>query len=126
MTYRPADMHTLSAVGTLAAYLYSVAVTVFPLFFIKGGTTPAIYFDTSAIILVLILLGKYFEVLMKGRASEAIKKLIGLQPKTARVVRDPEGKPASYGAGGKEIEIPISDVIVGELIVVRPGERIPV
>ncbi|OGI82297.1 copper-translocating P-type ATPase [Candidatus Nomurabacteria bacterium RIFCSPLOWO2_02_FULL_44_12] len=113
--YRTADMNTLIAVGTLAAYLYSVAVTVFPLFFIKGGTTPAIYFDTSAIILVLILLGKYFEVLMKGRASEAIKKLIGLQPKTAKIIKN-----------GKETEILIALVQVGDLIVVRPGERVPV
>ncbi|MDP3763308.1 MAG: copper-translocating P-type ATPase [bacterium] len=113
--YRTADMNTLIAIGTLAAYFYSVAVTIFPTFFTKGGITPAIYFDTSAIIIVLILLGKYFEVLMKGRASEAIKKLIGLQPKTAKVVRD-----------AKEVEIPITDVIVGDLIIVRPGERIPV
>src|SRR3989339_1414632 len=75
----------------------------------------AIYFDTSAIIIVLILLGKYLETLMKGRASEAIKKLVGLQPKTAKVLK-----------GGKEVEIPISDVRVGDLIVVRPGEKIPV
>ncbi|OGI57478.1 copper-translocating P-type ATPase [Candidatus Nomurabacteria bacterium RIFCSPLOWO2_01_FULL_37_25] len=113
--YRTADMNTLIAVGTLSAYFYSVAVTIFPVFFTKGEITPALYFDTSAIIIVLILLGKYFEILMKGRASEAIKKLIGLQPKTAKVVR-----------GGKEIEIPIIDVIVGDLIIVRPGERIPV
>ncbi|KKS49977.1 MAG: Heavy metal translocating P-type ATPase [Candidatus Nomurabacteria bacterium GW2011_GWA2_43_66] len=113
--YRTADMNTLIAIGTLAAYFYSVAVTFFPAFFAKGGIMPAIYFDTSAIIIVLILLGKYFEVLMKGRASEAIKKLIGLQPKTAKILR-----------GGKEIEIPISEVVVGDLIVVRPGERIPV
>ena len=78
--YRTADMNTLISVGTLAAYLYSATVTIFPLYFTQGGITPAIYFDTSAIIIVLILLGKYFEVLMKGRASEAIK-LIGLQPK---------------------------------------------
>src|SRR3990167_9505016 len=113
--YRTADMNTLIAIGTLAAYLYSVAVTVFPVFFTKGGITPAIYFDTSAIIIVLILLGKYFEVLMKGRASEAIKKLIGLQPKTAKILRD-----------GKEVEMPIADVIVGDLIIVRPGETMPV
>ena len=113
--YRTADMNTLIAIGTLAAYFYSVAVTVFPVFFTRGGITPALYFDTSAIIIVLILLGKYFEVLMKGRASEAIKKLIGLQPKTAKILRD-----------GKEIEISISEVQVGDLIVVRPGERIPV
>ena len=113
--YRTADMNTLIAIGTLAAYFYSVAVTVFPVFFTKGGITPAIYFDTSAIIIVLILLGKYFEVLMKGRASEAIKKLIGLQPKTAKILRD-----------GKEVEMSIADVVVGDLIIVRPGERIPV
>src|SRR3989344_2641517 len=113
--YRTADMNTLIAIGTLAAYFYSAAVTVFPVFFTRGEIQPALYFDTSAIIIVLILLGKYFEVLMKGRASEAIKKLIGLQPKTAKVLR-----------GGKEIGIPITDVIVGDAIVVRPGERIPV
>ena len=113
--YRTADMNTLIAIGTLAAYFYSVAVTVFPSFFTQGGLIPTIYFDTSAIIIVLILLGKYFEVLMKGRASEAIKKLIGLQPKIAKILRD-----------GKEIEISISEVQVGDLIIVRPGERIPV
>ena len=113
--YRTADMNTLISIGTLAAYFYSVAVTIFPVFFTSSGITPAIYFDTSAIIIVLILLGKYFEVLMKGRASEAIKKLIGLQPKTAKILRD-----------DKEIEISISEVQVGDLIVVRPGEKIPV
>ena len=113
--YRTADMNTLIAVGTLAAYFYSVVVTIFPSFFIKGGVIPAIYFDTSAIIIVLILLGKYFEILMKGRASEAIKKLIGLQPKIARIIKD-----------GEEIEISISEVDVGDLIVARPGEKIPV
>src|SRR3989338_1977490 len=71
--YRTADMNTLIAIGTLSAYFYSVAVTIFPVFFTKGGIMPALYFDTSAIIIVLILLGKYFEILMKGRASEAIK-----------------------------------------------------
>ena len=113
--YRTADMNTLIAIGTLAAYFYSVAVTIFPEFFIKGGVTPAIYFDTSAIIIVLILLGKYLEVLMKGRASEAIKKLIGLQPKTAKVIKN-----------GEELEVLISEVQLGDLIVVRPGEKIPV
>ncbi len=113
--YRTADMNTLISIGTLAAFFYSAAVTVFPAFFTKGGVAPALYFDTSAIIIVLILLGKYFEVLMKGRASEAIKKLIGLQPKTAKVMKD-----------GKEIEISISEVQVGDMIIVKPGERIPV
>lgn len=113
--YRAADMNTLISVGTLAAFFYSAAVTIFPVFFMRGGLTPAIYFDTSAVIIVLILLGKYFEILMKGRASEAIKKLIGLQPKIAKVVRD-----------GKEVEISISEVQVGDMIIVKPGERIPV
>ncbi len=113
--YRTADMNTLIAIGTLSAYFYSASVTIFPTFFTKGGIVPALYFDTSAVIIVLILLGKYFEVLMKGRASEAIKKLIGLQPKTAKILRD-----------GKEVEIPISEVQVGDLIIVRPGERVPV
>ncbi len=113
--YRSADMNTLIAIGTLSAYFYSAAVTIFPGFFSKSGASPAIYFDTSAIIITLILLGKYFEILMKGRASEAIKKLIGLQPKTAKVLRD-----------RKEVEIPILEVEVGYLIVVRPGEKIPV
>lgn len=113
--YRTADMNTLVAVGTLAAYFYSVAATAFPLYLTQGGAAPAIYFDTSAVIIFLILLGKYFEVLMKGRASEAIKKLIGLQPKTAKILRE-----------GKEIEIAIKDVQVGDRVVVRPGERIPV
>lgn len=113
--YRTADMNTLIAIGTLAAYFYSTAVTIFPAFLGRGGVAPKIYFDTSAIIIVLILLGKYFEILMKGRASEAIKKLIGLQPKTATILKN-----------GKEIEIPISDVSVGDLVIVRPGERVPV
>ena len=113
--YRTADMNTLISIGTLAAYFYSAAVTIVPSFFTNGDIMPAIYFDTSAIIIVLILLGKYFEALMKGRASEAIKKLIGLQPKTANIIKN-----------GKETEIPISEVVVGDAIVVRPGERIPV
>ena len=113
--YRSADMNTLIAIGTLAAYFYSAAVTISPNFFMKTGLASAVYFDTAALIIVLIILGKYFEVLMKGRASEAIKKLIGLQPKTAKILRD-----------NKEIEISISEVIVGDLIIVRPGERVPV
>lgn len=113
--YRTADMNTLIAIGTLAAYFYSAAMTIFPEFFVRGDIAPKIYFDTSAVIIILILLGKYFEILMKGRASEAIKKLIGLQPKTAKVLVD-----------GKEVEMSISEVEVGNFIVVRPGERIPV
>jgi Cu+-exporting ATPase len=113
--HRNADMNTLIAVGTSAAYLYSVAATVFPSLFAKAGIEPKVYFDTSSIIIVLILFGRLLEARAKGQTSEAIKKLIGLQPKTARVIRD-----------GQEQDIPVEEVLVGEEIVVRPGEKIPV
>ena len=106
--YRAADMNTLIAIGTLAAYFYS-SVVAFGI--IKG----ALYFDTSAIIITLILLGRYLEILAKGRASEAIKKLMKLSAKTAKVVE-----------AGVEREIPIEEVKVGDIIIVRPGEKIPV
>ncbi len=112
--HRNADMNTLVAVGTLAAYLYSVVATVFPSFFRAAGIAPAVYFDTSAFIIALILFGRLLEARAKGRTSEAIKKLAGLQPQTARVIRD-----------GAEKEIPADEVEVGDIIVVRPGERIP-
>jgi Cu+-exporting ATPase len=113
--HRNADMNTLIAVGTSAAYLYSVAATLFPSFFKTGGIKPEVYFDTSAVIIVLILFGRLLEARAKGQTSDAIKNLIGLQPKTARVIRD-----------GKEDDIPVEEVLVGDVIVVRPGEKIPV
>jgi Cu+-exporting ATPase len=113
--HRNADMNTLVAVGTSAAYLYSVSAVLFPSFFRSGGIEPKVYFDTSAVIVTLILLGRMLEARAKGQASEAIKKLIGLQPKTARVVKD-----------GKEVDIPVQEVLVGDLVTVRPGEKIPV
>ncbi len=113
--YRTADMNTLIAIGTLAAYFYSAAVVFFPGFFSAGGIAPKVYFDTSAIIITLILLGRYLELLAKGRASEAIKKLMKLSAKTARVIRE-----------NKEQEIPIEEVKAGDIIIVRPGEKIPV
>jgi len=113
--HRNADMNTLIAVGTSAAYLYSVIATLFPSFFVSGGIRPQVYFDTSAMIIVLILFGRLLEARAKGRTSDSIKKLIGLQPKTARVLRE-----------GQEIDIPVRDVNVGDVIVVRPGEKIPV
>jgi len=112
--HRNADMNTLIAVGTSAAYLYSVAATVFPSFFEAGGIKPDVYFDTSALIIVLILFGRLLEARAKGQTSEAIKKLMGLQPKTARVIRE-----------GKEMDIPVEEVLVGDTIIVRPGEKIP-
>ena len=113
--HRNAEMNTLIAVGTSAAYLYSVTATLFPSFFEAGGIKPAVYFDTSALIIVLILLGRLLEARAKGQTSEAIKKLMGLSPKTARVIRE-----------GKEMDIPVEEVLVGDTIVVRPGEKIPV
>jgi Cu+-exporting ATPase len=113
--HRNADMNTLIAVGTSAAYLYSVAATVFPSLFIGGGMEPKVYFDTSTIIITLILLGRLLEARAKGQTSEAIRELMGLQPKTARVIRD-----------GKEIDIPVEEVLAGDLVLVRPGEKIPV
>jgi len=113
--HRNADMNTLIAVGTSAAYLYSIAAILFPSFFRSGGIEPKVYFDTTVVIITLILLGKVLEARAKGQTSEAIKKLIGLQPKIARVIRD-----------GKEIDIPVQEVLVGDLVIVRPGEKIPV
>ncbi len=110
-----ADMNTLIAVGTSAAYFYSAAAVVFPRFFESGGLKPAVFFDTSAVIITLILFGKVLEARAKGRTSEAIRKLIGLQPKTARVIRD-----------GREVDLPVREVVAGDIVVVRPGERIPV
>ncbi|MFZ2055699.1 MAG: heavy metal translocating P-type ATPase [Candidatus Aminicenantales bacterium] len=113
--HRSADMNTLVAVGTLSAYLYSAAATLFPALFRRAGIAPAVYFDTSAFIIALILFGRLLEARAKGRTSEAIRRLAGLQPRTAHVIRD-----------GTEIEIRIADVQVGDLVLVRPGERIPV
>lgn len=109
------DMNTLIAIGTSAAYLYSAAVTLAPDFFLASGVTPAVYFDTSATIITLILFGRLLEMRAKGRASEAIRKLAALQPNRARVVR-----------GGREAEIAVEEVQVGDILVVRPGEKIPV
>lgn len=112
---RTANMDTLVAIGTTAAYLYSVAVTLFPMI-VKGlGIESMPYFDVAAVVIGLILLGRYLEAKAKLGTSEAIKKLLGLAPKTARVIRN-----------NQEIDIPLSEVMVGDLIRVRPGEKIPV
>lgn len=84
--YKTADMNTLIAIGTLAAFFYSTAATFFPGFFEKGGLSADVYFDTSAIIITLILVGRFLEARAKGQASEAIKKLMKLQPKEAAVL----------------------------------------
>jgi Cu+-exporting ATPase len=115
LKHRTADMNTLIAVGTSAAYFYSAVAVLFPSLLTIGGVAPHVYFDTSSMIIALILLGRFLEARAKGQTSAAIKKLVGLQPKTALVVRN-----------GKEAEIPVEDVRVGDLILVRPGERVPV
>lgn len=113
--HRTTNMNTLIAIGTSSAYLYSIVATFFPDLFAIKGYTADVYFDTSATIIVLILLGRLFEARAKGQTSEAIKKLIGLQAKTARIVKD-----------GREMDVPIEDVEIGDIIIVRPGDKIPV
>ena len=110
-----ANMDTLIAVGTSAAYFYSVIATFFPQFFTSAGQKPAVYFDTSIVILTLIVLGRYLEARAKSKASDAIKRLIKLQAKTARIIINDQEK-----------EIVITDVKKGDLIMVKPGEKIPV
>jgi len=112
--HRTTNMNTLIAVGTSAAYFFSVGAILFPDFFAAAGQAE-LYFDTAAIIIGLILLGRYLEARARGQTSEAIKKLLGLQAKTARVVR-----------GGQELDIPIEEVGLGDVVIVRPGEKIPV
>ena len=110
---RSANMDVLIAMGTSAAYFFSLYNVFFepP----KMGGMKDLYFEAAAVIITLILLGKYLEAVAKGKTSEAIKKLMGLQAKTARVVRD-----------GREEDIPIEEVEVGDVVVVRPGEKVPV
>ena len=115
LRHKTTDMNTLIAVGTSAAYFYSVVAVLFPQLFVAPGVEPHVYFDTSSVIIALILLGRFMEARAKGQTSEAIKKLIGMQPKTALVIRD-----------GVEKETPVEEVQVGDLIRVRPGERVPV
>lgn len=109
------NMNTLVALGTSAAYLYSVVATFFPEVFHHAGLMPATYYDTSSIIIALILLGRYLEARARGQTSAAIKRLLGLAPKTARVLRD-----------GTEVDVPVAELQVGDLIRVRPGEKVPV
>ncbi|CEJ47100.1 Copper-translocating P-type ATPase [Umezakia ovalisporum] len=115
LKHHTATMDTLMAVGTSAAFLYSVFVTLFPGFFIAQGLMPYVYYEVSVIVIALILLGRLLEYRARGKTSEAIHKLIGLQPKNARVIRD-----------GMEMDIPITQVRINDVILVRPGEKIPV
>jgi Cu+-exporting ATPase len=110
-----ANMDVLVALGTSAAYFYSLYLTI--QWFNDSGAhhVPSMYYETSAVLITLIVLGKLFEALAKGRSSEAIKTLMGLQAKTALVIRD-----------GQEIAIPIEDVAAGDVVLVKPGEKVPV
>ena len=111
---KSANMDVLVALGTSAAYFYSLYLSIEWMNTGKVGS-PELYFEASAVIITLIVLGKLFEVRAKGKTSQAIQKLLGLQAKTARVLRD-----------GVEIELPIEEVIAGDTILVKPGEKIPV
>ncbi len=109
------NMDTLVVLGTGVAYVFSLFATFLPQLFTRAGFEPKAYFDVTAVVIELILLGRYFEAIAKGQTSEAIRKLIGLQAKTALVFRD-----------GQEVEVPIEQVAVGDRIRVRPGDKIPV
>ena len=124
LKHRTANMNTLVALGTTVAYAYSTSVTFFEGFFAEAsllhsqsvfGHSTGTYFDASAIIIALILLGRLLEARAKGRTSEAIRKLMGLRPRTALVLRD-----------GQQVELPIEQVVVDDVLVVRPGEKIAV
>ncbi len=122
--HRTSDMNTLIAVGTSAAYLYSLGAILFPSFFHAAGIGTGgagmagslpLYFDTAAVIITLILLGRFLEARARSHTSDAIKRLIGLAPRTARVIRE-----------GVESDVPVEDVVVRDLVLVRPGEKIAV
>ena len=117
--HRTANMHTLIALGTSVAYLYSVSIvfvrTFAPQLLSERGIEAQVYFDTASIIIALILLGRFLEARARGQTSQAIRRLMGLKPSTATVVRD-----------GQEVELPVEMIMPGDIILVRPGDRLPV
>ena len=113
--HRTADMNTLIALGTSIAFFYSLWVTINPNYFTAQGLSAEVYYEATAMIITLTLLGRWLENRAKGATSTAITALMGLQAKTARVVRD-----------GREIDIPIAEVAIADIVMVRPGEKIPV
>ncbi|MBK9234033.1 MAG: heavy metal translocating P-type ATPase [Anaerolineae bacterium] len=112
LKHRAANMNTLIALGTGAAWLYSTVAVLFPRLFPEGTSEP--FYDVAAVVIALVVLGQALGC-ARGRTSEAIKKLMGLQAKTARVIRD-----------GQELDIPVEEVLVGDVVQVRPGEKVPV
>jgi P-type Cu+ transporter len=113
LRHRSASMSTLVSIGTNAAYFFSVALTLSPHTFMALGAMP--YFETSAVVITLVALGRWLEARARGRTSEAIRRLVALAPRTARVLRN-----------GAEVEVPTAAVAVGDLVRIRPGERVPV
>jgi len=114
LKHRSANMHTLIATGITAAFLYSMVAVAYPALF-PDPALAEVFWDVATVVVALVVLGMALELKAKGRTSEAIKKLIGLQAKTARVVRE-----------GKEIDIPVEEVVAGDTVMVRPGDKIPV
>ncbi len=114
LKHRSANMHTLIAIGITSAFLYSIVAVAYPGLF-PDPALAEVFWDVTDVVVALVVLGLALEIKAKGRTSEAIKKLIGLQAKTARVVRD-----------GKEIDLPVEEVVAGDIVVVRPGEKVPV
>lgn len=114
LKHRSANMHTLIAIGVSAAFVYSVVAVAYPAMF-PTVALAEVFWDVTSVVIALVVLGLALELKAKGRTSEAIKKLMSLQAKTARVIRD-----------GKEIDLPVEEVIVGDILIVRPGEKIPV
>ena len=114
LKHRAANMHTLIAIGISAAFLYSIVAVALPGIF-PNPSLAEVFWDVTDVVVVLVVLGLALEIKAKGRTSQAIKKLIGLQAKTARVLRD-----------GREIDIPVEEVLVNDTVIVRPGEKIPV
>jgi Cu+-exporting ATPase len=112
---KTSDMNTLVAVGAFSAYAYSAAATFIPQYFESAGVAPHVYYDGAAMIITLILLGRLLEAVARGRTSSAIKKLIGLAPRTARVIRE-----------NAEVEIAVDALMAGDVVVVRPGQKVPV
>ena len=115
LKHKRADMNTLVSIGTLAAYLYSTAVTFFPSFIAAEGLRTSVYYDSAALIVTLILLGRFLESNARAKSKDAITKLLDLRPKYTRVVRD-----------GMEIDIPTAEIVVGDVAIVRPGEKVSV
>src|SRR5207247_1650465 len=113
LRYRTASMSTLVSIGTSAAYLFSVAVTLWPHAFMRHGAMT--YYDLSAVVITLVVLGRWLEARARGRTSEALRRLLSLAPRTARVIRD-----------GVEMDVPTAEVRVGDFVRIRPGERVPV